>query len=113
MADSFDTNDMEKALTEATNQPTVSSVNEEAAKRAAEAGWTAPQPFDYNAYNTTPNATVEDRQAAEADLPAWAHNAEKYEWKEEYGDVGPPNEALEKQLFHSELQNKQGIKFEL
>ncbi|QSS64054.1 DEAD-box protein [Histoplasma capsulatum] len=35
-----------------------------------------------------------------------------YEWKEEYGDVGPRNEELEKMLFHDEYLNRAGNKFD-
>ena len=100
---------MKQALDESTAAPAVSFLNEEAARAARDHGWTAPQQYDYASYN----ATGDDLRAAQADLPAWAHNAEKYEWKEEYGDVGPRNEALEKQLFRNELLNRAGIKFEL
>jgi hypothetical protein len=35
-----------------------------------------------------------------------------YEWKEEYGDIGPRFEALEKELFGSEFHVRTGIKFD-
>ncbi len=47
-----------------------------------------------------------------ADEPAWAANATKYEWSEEYGDVGPANLALEAQLFRDEHINRTGIAFD-
>ncbi|EPS26837.1 hypothetical protein PDE_01776 [Penicillium oxalicum 114-2] len=34
--------------------------------------------------------------------PKWGGNAARYEWKDEYGDVGPRNEELERELFHDE-----------
>jgi ATP-dependent RNA helicase DDX3X len=42
----------------------------------------------------------------------WAGKGALYEWKDDYGDVGPRFEALEKQLFHSEYHVRTGIKFE-
>jgi ATP-dependent RNA helicase DDX3X len=42
----------------------------------------------------------------------WANKGALYEWKDEYGDVGPRFEALEKQLFHSEYHVRTGIKFD-
>lgn len=35
-----------------------------------------------------------------------------YEWKEEYGDIGPRFEDLEKHLFGSEFHVRTGIKFD-
>ena len=74
--------------------------NEEAHALARDRGWVEPQALDYTAYIAP---------SGEGD---WAHNAERYEWKEEYGDVGPPSEALEAQLFRSEFLNRQGLKFD-
>lgn len=82
--------------------------NEEAHNLAREKGWVEPQEFDYNAYNATGGAA----SAGEVGQSEWAHGAEKYEWKEEYGDVGPPSATLEAQLFRSEFINRQGLKFD-
>ena len=35
-------------------------------------------------------------------VPAWAANATRYEWSEEFGDVGPEDKDLEKMLFQAE-----------
>lgn len=84
----------------------------DAAKRSRDAGWAEPQKFDYETYNAGfPNK--EETSAAEGNQNvAWAGNAEKYEWKEEYGDVGPRHEALEEMLFRNEYINRTGIQFE-
>lgn len=82
--------------------------NEEAHNLARERGWVEPQEFDYDAYNATGKAAA-TREAGQSE---WAHSAEKYEWKEEYGDVGPPSAALEAQLFHSGFINRRGLKFD-
>ena len=36
-------------------------------------------------------------------LPDWLSNAAKYEWKDEFGDVGPEDLELERQIFHPDL----------
>ena len=41
----------------------------------------------------------------------WANKAAIYEWKEEYGEIGPRFEALEKQLFGAD-HVRSGIKFD-
>ncbi|TVY31493.1 ATP-dependent RNA helicase [Lachnellula subtilissima] len=41
----------------------------------------------------------------------WASGAVVYEWREEYGEVGPRFANLEKQLFGSELHVRAGIEF--
>lgn len=82
--------------------------NEEAHTLAREKGWAEPQEFDYNAYNASGKAAG----AVELVKDDWAHNAEKYEWKEEYGEVGPQSQALEDQLFRSDFINRRGVKFD-
>ncbi|MCJ1392912.1 hypothetical protein MMC18_005784 [Xylographa bjoerkii] len=87
--------------------------------------WSSIKPveYDYNMYNAT---TREEREAAEAklaerlsntnitddeftaDVPLWASNAVKYEWNDEFGDVGPPHPELEKQLFRDRYINRAG-----
>ncbi|KAK2850683.1 hypothetical protein FQN49_005424 [Arthroderma sp. PD_2] len=68
---------------------------EESAAMAREKGWVVPQRYNYDAYNTLNKDEV-------ADALPWASNSAKYEWKEEYGDIGPPNEELEQMLFKDE-----------
>ena len=87
---------------------TTPAKNEEAHALARDKGWVEPQEFDYDAYNASGKAKGTD-QVAKGD---WSHNAERYEWKEEYGDVGPPSAELEAQLFRSEFINRQGLKFD-
>lgn len=68
---------------------------EEAAAMAREKGWVVPQRYNYEAYNALNRDDY-------ADALPWASNSAKYEWKEEYGDIGPPNEELEQMLFKDE-----------
>lgn len=43
--------------------------------------------------------------------PDWAGQAAKYEWKAEYGDVGPADPRLEKMLFYSEHAVRKGVEY--
>lgn len=102
----------------------------EAAQRARDAGWVERETYNYAAYNAAPNAgsnaapsagfnvaanpgSRDDGEATEQtkDIPSWASNAMKYEWSDEYGDVGPAHPELERQLFKNELLNRTGLKF--
>lgn len=88
--------------------------------------------YNYNLYNAK---TREEREAAEAELkkdddqlagqegedehgmytaevPVWASNAAKYEWDDEYGDVGPAHPVLEKQLFRDRYIARAGQKLD-
>ncbi|KAL8950241.1 MAG: hypothetical protein Q9222_003707 [Ikaeria aurantiellina] len=40
--------------------------------------------------------------------PSWAANATRYEWSDEFGDVGPADEELEKMLFHADEKMEVG-----
>ena len=66
-------------------------------------------------------STVEDfkalglqNEAKEGDelYPDWAGEAAKYEWKAEYGDVGPADPRLEKMLFYSEHAVRKGVEYD-
>lgn len=83
-----------------------SFMNVEAAALAREKGWVEPQEYDYSVYTST------QKPGEEVDAPAWASGAAKYEWSDEYGDVGPPNEELEKMLFHNDYVSRAGVKFD-
>ena len=108
--DGFDMTGIGTALEDVTNviNKTVPAKNEEAHNLAREKGWVEPQEYDYEIYNATGTKAA----AREVGQSEWAHCAEKYEWKEEYGDVGPPSAALEAQLFRSEFTNRRGLKFD-
>lgn len=75
--------------------------NAEAAQRVArEKGWTDPVPFEYA------------ELANSKDHRDWAGVAVRYEWKDEYGDVGPAVPELEDQLFRGELIARAGAKLD-
>lgn len=105
-----DNTDMPDAASEAKAAVAASQKNEEAAEHARKKGWTAPTEYDYTKYNTAPPKPGDGD--VDADQPEWAGTAAKYEWRDEYGDIGPPNPELEKMLFHGEFINRTGLKFE-
>lgn len=126
--DSFDVSDMNNAVQEVeTNGQTNghSQINAEAASLARSKGWAAPETYDYSKYVTPvgpaagpagPAAPAAEKSEfggeppAAEDLPEWAGNAAKYEWKDEYGDVGPEIPELEEMLFRNEFINRTGLK---
>ncbi len=98
-------------LAEVTEAMAGATVTEDTAKRSREHGWVEPQKYDYESYNA---GTREEREAIETahEVPAWASNAMKYEWRDEYGDVGPEHPELENELFKDENKMQSGIEFE-
>ena len=103
----------EGALADVTNsmsKANMSAGNAAAVERVKDAHWTSPEKFDYDSYNAD---SKEKREAltADHDVPAWAANAVKYEWSDEYGDVGPEFPELEEMLFGDEDQMKAGEAF--
>lgn len=81
--------------------------NVDPAAMARSKGWSEPQKYNYDLYNAQELKVLEDGSEGQ-----WASNAAKYEWKEEYGDIGPRHEELEKMLFHSDLTARAGEMFE-
>lgn len=104
------------------------------AERQFNAGWGKPLAYDYGRYTLPTGAPPNDAErkttaVASVDLtketadpsnpateddnaPIWASNAKKYEWSDEFGDVGPVFRDLELQLFHGEHINRTGIAFD-
>ena len=109
----YETGEMAAALPEVTHGAVTNSTgpvkNVEAAKEARDKGWVEPQEYDYNAAAAPPAGVA---QAVDQGAPSWAHNAVKYEWQEDFGDVGPKIPELEEQLFRSEFLNRKGLKFD-
>jgi ATP-dependent RNA helicase DDX3X len=106
MAETFGTEEMQGALNDITNDS--APKNSEPGTAARAKGWAEPSSYDYEEYGKT----TKDDTVVNNTLPTWGHNAQKYEWQEEYGDVGPRNEDLEEMLYHSEFITRQGIKFD-
>ena len=97
-------------LADVTNSLSKANINAAAIERVKETKWKAPQKYNYDAYNAD---SKEKREAIEAvqEMPAWAANAIKYEWSDEFGDVGPEFKELEEILFGDENQVKVGDAF--
>ena len=94
------------------------AANEAAAR---EHGWSKPLSYNYGMYSAAFNpprlgtegeakkgetGTEETRPRFTEDVPEWGANSARYEWKEEYGDVGPAFKALEDMLFGTVLPEK-------
>ncbi|KAH7057242.1 DEAD/DEAH box RNA helicase [Macrophomina phaseolina] len=118
----FDTADMRAALSEAgsdtpkavASKPPAIVPIEGAAERAREHGFTAPVAYDYDAYKPS---NKEEREAAVAEgryiEPGWAATAARYEWDDEYGEVGPEDAGLEEELFRHENVMRKGNAFQV
>ncbi|KAL5002475.1 P-loop containing nucleoside triphosphate hydrolase protein [Aspergillus recurvatus] len=109
---SLDVSSVKDALADVTNVQ--NNKNIKASALAREKGWVEPKNYDYEKYVTdhSPEKSAENGENSqnEQPIPEWAANAAKYEWNEEYGDVGPENPHLEEQLFRSEFINRTGLK---
>ncbi|KAL8842083.1 MAG: hypothetical protein Q9170_000687 [Blastenia crenularia] len=46
------------------------------------------------------------------EVPTWAANARRYEWSDDYGDVGPADDELEKMLYHATDKVEVGAQFQ-
>ncbi|PWY92862.1 DEAD/DEAH box RNA helicase [Aspergillus heteromorphus CBS 117.55] len=105
--DGIDVSDMSQALMESAGNETTKST--EAANVAREKGWVAPEGYDYNKYTSVAPPVQPEGEGDDA-LPEWAGKAAKYEWKDEFGDVGPQNTELEEMLFRNDYINRTGLK---
>lgn len=111
MADPSATGEMDGALKDVSNDAVAK--NAEAVAFARQKGWAEPSSYNYEEYGKQEYGKPEqDATVVDSTMPVWGHNAQKYEWKEEYGDVGPRNEELEEMLYRSEFIPRQGLKFD-
>lgn len=112
MNNPFDTAKMAEALPN-THDKASNPNGEDKTDAQAQAvnAWGGKVKFDYHLYTAN---TREEREALEAsgEAPTWASKAEKYEWSDEYGEVGPEHPELEKQLFGDEFLVRTGNAFE-
>ena len=98
--ESFD--EVHDALRDVINNPPESTTADDGKKPAQDprvAGWAEPIPFSYDNYQNK-------------EFTDWAGMGARYEWNDEYGDVGPRNEELEKQLFNLEFMSRAGVRFD-
>ncbi|OCK80775.1 DEAD/DEAH box RNA helicase [Lepidopterella palustris CBS 459.81] len=94
------------------SQPTDSQPTDKPAaiERAAARGWTKPIPYTYAAADAGAADGDENEPPVTAiPEPAWLSDAAKYEWSDEFGEVGPVNAALERELFHRDELMKAGV----
>jgi ATP-dependent RNA helicase DDX3X len=118
MADAFATEEMQGTLNDVSNDistdvakhvsNSTAPADGDTRTAARRQGWAEPSSYDYEEYGKQ----AKDNTAVDTTLPMWGHNAQKYEWREDYGDIGPRNEELEQMLYHSEFITRQGIKFD-
>lgn len=101
----FNTDGLAEALPAVTNGSGPPK-DQDAIELSRKSGWSAPEPIQY------PRDNVADSQPAPGEVTntesEWAHSAEKYEWKDEYGDVGPAITELEEQLFNKDYKPQIG-----
>ena len=112
----FDMSSIGAALADITNGKLGSkpdSKNKDDGASKDKEAWVPREAYDYRVYNAQ---TREERELLEADeklvLPDWAANAQKYEWSDEYGDIGPEHPDLEKQLFGGDFLVRRGQELE-
>ena len=123
--DSFDVSGMNYALQEGdasdSNTNPQDYLDQEAATMVRSQGWAEPENYDYAKYviagetplsanDAAPTAVEGMAEGMNEVFPEWAGKAAKYEWNDEFGDVGPQNEELEAMLFRSEFINRTGLK---
>ena len=104
--------DMAAALPSTQEAAAIAKSTPEVRKNPQEAGWVAKQSYDYDTYNKSSKELLEaGATGSGSESRAWASNAVRYEWNDEYGDVVPRFEELEKQLFGLEFRPSKGIDF--
>jgi hypothetical protein len=69
--------------------------------------WVAKTDIDYDAYMQDVTKSLE----ATGLESTWASSAPTYQWKEEYGDLAPRDEDLERELFGPDALLRQGLDF--
>lgn len=95
----------------------------ETAAKAHELGWAQPLKYNYELYNSSNPAERERllkaKQVGESgpdeintdytgNIPQWASGSAKYEWSDEYGEVGPRVPELEAILFNDQFLQRRG-----
>lgn len=90
------------------SQPNVAAVDDSTAR----AHWGVEKtPYDYETY-IKGNKELHDENLANGVAEGqWSSDAARYEWSDEFGDVGPEFPELEAQLFNSDIHVKTGLDF--
>ncbi|KAI9893071.1 MAG: hypothetical protein M1814_000618 [Vezdaea aestivalis] len=93
---------------------------------AADHGWVEPQAYDYSRYQQPASAPANADRVAPIDaaegnnlsneddnhVVAWGSTAAKYEWSDEFGEIGPEDKKLEEELFGGINAPRQSNAFE-
>ncbi|KAK7537113.1 putative DEAD/DEAH box RNA helicase [Phyllosticta citribraziliensis] len=120
MSSTFDTTDMAAAIDNVDNVDNVSDtpaaetqaeeapLNVLSIQELRDRGFVPRHEYNYAEYNATTREAREGLTAEGIEEPAWLSSAARYEWCGDFGDVGPANEELEKQLFRSENAMEKG-----
>ncbi|KAF2198946.1 DEAD-domain-containing protein [Delitschia confertaspora ATCC 74209] len=98
------------AVDETANAERLAALEQErqaAAAKARDAGWAPQVPYNYTE-NTNPAGEIGEAPDAAAPAAPWLADAVIYEWCDEYGEVGPRNEELERELFQAEHRMRSG-----
>lgn len=74
-------------------------------------GWVPKTSYNYKAYAANPGDETEGLDP-DVEATTWAANAMKYEWNDEFGDIGPEHPELEKQLFGDDHLVRTGLEFQ-
>ena len=102
-------------LADVTNKVNRLQVNEESLKRVKDAQWVDAQEYNYDAYNSSDKAprgaAPSEAEGGNDNAPTWAARAARYEWSDDYGDVGPEDPELERMLFGGENKMQAGSEF--
>lgn len=67
--------------------------------------------YDYEVYTKNTKELHDEALANGVVDGQWASDAARYEWSDEYGDVGPEFPELEAQLFRGDNHVKTGVDF--
>ena len=86
----FNSIDMAEVASDASGHPAAKDGDSEGVNN-----WVAPVKYDYEKYLSTVNRDLGNLHLA----PTWGSAGQRYEWDNEYGDVGPAVEELEAILF--------------
>ena len=104
----IDMSNLSAPLSDITNTPRAKD-DDEKADVDSRVVWAPKIKYNYAVYNAS---SREEQEALKDELPNWAASAEKYEWKDDYGDIGPEHPELEKQLFGGEFLVRSGADME-
>lgn len=113
VADNMDMAAMRAATLEAAANPSTPLNAEESAALVKEKGWAERQAYDYKKFsNDRSTREAEAGDTAEEAQPVyqdnWLSSAVRYEWDDEFGEVGPEIPKLEEQLFKDQFRQEKG-----